>query len=135
MSCPRHPDQPLGNPITLSWGPTAGREGRSCTKFVGIGAEGANKKGYCTHWEPTQATPVAQPESQGAGVGASPSEGNLRLQAAIAALDAAAHSVGSPADILNRAAVYYHYFLKPAFTGDAPLAANGTAPLTKAEGF
>ena len=121
MSCPRHPDATL-RPFERTKGKIQG-PGFSCTKWLGIGEPGANTKGWCDHWEPAQAAPQPQPSQPApqASVGsASPSPGNLRLQAATAALHSAAQWGGSKEDVVERACFYYHRFLKLAVTGEVP---------------
>ena len=117
MSCPRHPDATL-RPFERTKGKIQG-PGFSCTKWLGLGEPGANSKGWCDHWEP-QVAPQAAPAVQAVPQAPSPSPGNLRLQAATAALHSAAHAGGSKEDVVERACFYYHRFLKLAVTGEVP---------------
>ena len=100
-----------------------GKFGFFCTEFVGVGEEGTNGKGYCNQ-EVKAARPAAAPAKAPATPSASPI--SPRLQAAQAAIQAACtlnSGAGKPMyEVLNHAATIYHDFLKPAVTGDVPLA-------------
>ena len=73
---------------------------------------------------PLQPAPVARSAPV---VAPTSSDVSPRFQAACVALQAAAYGPGSPAEVMDRAARYYHYFLKPSFTGDVPVP---TVPVT-----
>lgn len=69
-------------------------------------------------WQAPQ--PAQEPRSAPA-TPAESSSSSPRLQAAIAALQAASYGPGSAAEVMDRAATYYHEFLKPAFLSDVPV--------------
>ena len=105
-----------------------GNYGYFCAEFVGVGEQGANNKGYCDQVikDQRQARPAPSPAVPGAAPAPAASPIAPRLQAAQAAIQAAcALRAGTQMPIqmvMNDAATIYHDFLKPAVTGDVPLA-------------
>lgn len=106
----------------------------TCNEFIGQGVPGANRNGYCNQKMPVAVlapgTPQA-PAAQAAPVQTSQAQsaGSLRLQAAQTALQAAAafHDGDGSADVLETAAVFYHW-LKNAAMKDIPAPAPKPAP-------
>jgi len=119
--CPHHPDAPAQD-YTPQIGRDTGVKFITCSQFLGQGALGANKNGYCS-WREKAETPQSPQEARPAsGSSPEPSGAHLRLLVASAALQAAAYgSLGSegPDGVLARAVVYAQW-LKRVVLGDVP---------------
>lgn len=102
----------------------------TCNTFLGKGAPGSNRNGYCAVSIPAPAAvaPQAAPQpvaaSPGPALETQAVQAPLRLQAAIAAVQGAAtlysgSGVG-PHEVVQAARIIYHLVLKPAFLADVP---------------
>lgn len=104
VSCPRH-----GSVKIRKWDAAKGGPRWTCGEFLGVGAEGANRNGYCD-WS----TPVAQAQPQyaapAAPAAAPASRNQNRLDAACAAIEAASRAAApeaSPTAVLHVADIFY----------------------------